>query len=158
MSALRLQQMKRNGYGTDNGVILLMGAKSGPKDITLEQVITALRETNGNMALSGRRLGITRQAIQHYVNTYATAKQAHDEAAAYVSDIAEGHLVNAVMKGNLDQVKYWLENKARDRGYGRAPQTNGLETLNITPEQLADYTDEQLDNLIVKLDKLTRSR
>ena len=126
--------------------------------LNIEQVIEALRETNGNMALAARKLKVTRQAIRYYVDKYATVKAAHDEAAAYVSDIAEGHLVNAVIKGNLDQAKYWLENKARDRGYGRAPQTNGLEGLNITPEQLADYTDEQLDNLIAKLDKLTRPR
>lgn len=88
------------------------------RNITLEQVVNTLRETNGNIALTGRKLGVTRQAIKYYVDNYATAKQAHDEAAAYVSDIAEGHLVNAVMKGNLEQVKYWLENKARDRGYG----------------------------------------
>jgi hypothetical protein len=132
-----------------------MGVKKG---LTLVQVIEALKTTNGNMALAGRKLGVDRLAIKYWIDNYATAKQAHDEAAAYISDIAEGHLVNAVIKGNLDQAKYWLENKARDRGYGRAPQTNGLESLSITPEQLADYTDEQLDNLIAKLDKLTRPR
>lgn len=92
-----------------------MGAK---KEITLEQVITALRETNGNISLTGRKLGVTRQAIQYYVDNYVTAAAALKEASAYISDIAEGHLVNAVIKGNLEQVKYWLENKARDRGYG----------------------------------------
>lgn len=128
------------------------------KNLTLEQVIESLKATNGNMALAARRLNVDRSNIKYWIDNYATAKQAHDEAAAYVSDIAEGHLVNAVIKGNLDQAKYWLENKARDRGYGRAPQTNGLESLSITPEQLADYTDEQLDNFIAKLDKLTRPR
>lgn len=88
------------------------------KNLTLEQVIESLKATNGNMALAARRLNVDRSNIKYWIDNYATAKQAHDEAAAYVSDIAEGHLVNAVIKGNLDQVKYWLENKARDRGYG----------------------------------------
>lgn len=127
------------------------------KRITAEQVIDALKKTNGNISLSARQLGVERQAVQYYVQNYPTVKAAHDEAAAYVSDIGEGHLVKAVINGNLEQVRYWLENKARDRGYGRAPQTNGLD-LNITAEQLADYTDEQLDHLIAKLDKLTRAR
>ena len=122
------------------------------KRITAEQVIDALKKTNGNISLSARQLGVERQAVQYYVQNYPTVKAAHDEAAAYVSDIAEGHLVNAVIKGNLDQAKYWLENKARDRGYGRAPAINPLEGL--TPEQILNMTDEQLDALI---DKFTRA-
>lgn len=89
--------------------------------LNAEQVIAALKDANGNMALAGRRLKVSRQAIKYYVDNYPTVAAAHDEAAAYISDIAEGHLVNAVLKGNLDQARYWLENKARDRGYGRAP-------------------------------------
>lgn len=126
------------------------------KGLTTEQVIAALRKTNGNMSLAARDLKVTRQAIKHYVDTYSTVRQAHDEAAAHISDIAEGHLVNAVLKGNLDQVRYWLENKARDRGYGRGPAQDPL--LNVTPEQLAGMTDAELDALIAKLDRLTRAR
>lgn len=125
-----------------------------PKNITLEQVIEALRATHGNMSLAGKRLGITRQAVAHWVGNYATVKAAHDEAAAYVSDMAEGHLVAAVMKGNLDQVKYWLENKARDRGYGRTAGTNPLDGM--TPEQILGMTDEQLDTLIDKYVRASR--
>jgi Bacterial regulatory protein, Fis family len=133
-----------------------MSDKGRNKGLTAEQVIDALRDTNGNMSLAARKLKVTRAAIAYYVREYPTVRAAHDEAAAYVSDIAEGHLVNAVIKGNLDQARYWLENKARDRGYGRAPQTSGLEGMNFTPEQLAGMTDEQLDDLIAKLDRLTR--
>ena len=125
-----------------------MSDKRGSKGLTAEQVIEALRETNGNISLAARRLKVTRAAIAYYVREYPTVRAAHDEAAAYVSDIAEGHLVNAVIKGNLDQARYWLENKARDRGYGRAPQVNPLE--NMTPEQILGMTDEQLDALIAK--------
>lgn len=131
-----------------------MSAKRGPKGLTADLVIETLRKTNGNISLAARQLGVERNAIQHYVREYPTVRAAHDEAAAYVSDIAEGHLVNAVIKGNLDQARYWLENKARDRGYGRAPTNDPA--LNITPEQLAGMTDDELDALIAKLDRLTR--
>lgn len=103
-----------------------MSDKGRNKGLTAEQVIDALRDTNGNMSLAARRLKVTRAAIAYYVREYPTVRAAHDEAAAYVSDIAEGHLVNAVIKGNLDQARYWLENKARDRGYGRAPTNEQL--------------------------------
>lgn len=125
------------------------------KDIELDQVIATLHETNGNISLTARKLKVDRKAIQYYINTYATAKAAHDEAAAHVTDIAEGHLVNAVMKGQWDQVRYWLENKARDRGYGQS-YTNA--TLNVTPEQIAGMTDEQLEQLSTQLAKLAGRR
>jgi hypothetical protein len=126
------------------------------KRITAEQVIAALKKANGNISLAARTLGVERQAVQYYVREYPTVKAAHDEAAAHISDIAEGHLVNAVLKGNLDQVRYWLENKARDRGYGRGPASDPV--LNVSPDQLAGMTDDELDALIAKLDRLTRTR
>lgn len=128
--------------------------KRGPKGMTLERVIDALKKANGNMSLAARSLQLDRSTIKHYVDTYPAAKEAHDEAAAHISDIAEGHLVSAVIKGNLDQVRYWLENKARDRGYGRGPSQDPQ--LNLTPEQLAEMTDTELDELASKLAKLTR--
>jgi hypothetical protein len=126
---------------------------AGKKDLTIEQVIAALQKTHGNMSMAGRQLGVDRKAIAYYVNTYATVKAAHDEAAAQISDIAEGHLVNAVVKGNLDQARYWLENKARDRGYGRAPQGNPLDGL--TAEQVLKMTDDEIDAFIAKLTRLS---
>jgi Bacterial regulatory protein, Fis family len=97
-----------------------MSDKRGSKGLTAEQVIDALRDTNGNMSLAARKLKVTRAAIAYYVREYPTVRAAHDEAAAYVSDIAEGHLVNGVIKGDWDKVRYWLETKGKERGYGRS--------------------------------------
>lgn len=122
-----------------------MPAKKG---LTAEEYVQALRKANGNISLAARSLGVDRKAVQYAIGEFASVKAAHDEAAAYVSDIAEGHLVSAVIKGNLEQARYWLENKARDRGYGRLPAGNPLDGM--TPEQILGMTDEQLDALIAK--------
>jgi hypothetical protein len=113
-----------------------MAAKKG---LTTEQVIAALRKANGNMSLAARSLGVERANIFYYVNTYPTVRAAHDEAAAYVSDIAEGHLVSGVMRGDWDRVRYWLESKARDRGYGRGAQVE--HTGGITIKVVYDDID-----------------
>ena len=44
-----------------------MSDKRGSKGLTAEQVIEALRETNGNISLAARRLKVTRAAIAYYV-------------------------------------------------------------------------------------------
>lgn len=121
---------------------------AGNKGLTTEQVIAALKDAHGNMSLAARKLKVDRKAIAYYVNTYPTVKAAHDEAAAVVTDYAEGHLVSGVVKGEWEKVRYWLENKARERGYGRAPEGNPLD--GIDTQAILDMTDEQLDALIAK--------
>lgn len=102
------------------------------------------------MSLAAHRLGVTRKAIAYYVENYATAREAMTTAAAAVSDIAEGHLVAAVKRGDLKQVQYWLENKARDRGYGQknTPQ------VSLTLAELMEMSEADLDKLIAQLGKL----
>lgn len=122
--------------------------KRAPKKLTDEQIIAALREARGNVTLAARKLGVARNTVQWRMDTRPEVKAAHDEAADEITDIAEGHLVSGVVKGHWDQIRYWLENKARHRGYGRAPQGNPLDGL--TPEQVMAMTDEELDALIAR--------
>ncbi len=131
---------------------------AAPKGLTIEIVIESLKKTHGNISLSARELRVDRKAIKYYIDTYATVKAVHDEESAWVSDISEGNIVRAITQGNLNESHYWLENKARDRGYGRAPQSTAADLMNATPEQLAAMTDEQLDDYIAKLDKIARAR
>lgn len=120
------------------------------KGLTIDSVCDALRTTNGNMSLAAHRLGVDRKNIEYYVRTYPNVREVMQQAAAAISDIAEGHLVAAVRRGDLKQVQYWLENKARDRGYGQRYQPN----VNITLEDLMAMNDEALDKLIAQLGKL----
>jgi hypothetical protein len=88
------------------------------KSTTPQQYAQALRETFGNISMAARKLGVDRKAVQYAIEKHPVVKEAHDEAAEQITDIAEGHLVAAVRKGDMKQVQYWLENKARHRGYG----------------------------------------
>lgn len=121
---------------------------SAKKGLTTEQVIAALKESHGNMSLAARRLKVERQNIAWYIANHTTVKAAHDEAADAVTDYAEGHLVSGVVKGEWDKVRYWLENKGRARGYGRAPEGNPLD--GVDPRAILDMTDDELDAFIAK--------
>ena len=128
-----------------------MAAKSRrPKGLTIESVCDALKATNGNVSLAAHRLGVERQTVNYYVSTYPNVREVMQQAAAAISDIAEGHLVAAVRRGDLKQVQYWLENKARDRGYGQKYQPN----VNLTLEDLMAMDEAALDKLIAQLGKL----
>ena len=122
------------------------------KGLTYDQVAETLRKSNGNMSLAARMLKVDRATIRWYIDNYAAVREVYTEAVQHVNDIAEGHLVNAVLKGELDQVRYWLENKARDRGYGRGQ--NSGSSLVVTPDQLAAMSDDELTALITKMERL----
>jgi hypothetical protein len=128
---------------------------STKKGLTLDQVIAALRAHNGNVSLTARSLKVTRNAVQYYIRTYQTAADAVAEASEAISDYAEGHLVKAVMSGDLQQARYWLENKARDRGWGAVKYAAELQ---IDPSKLSEMSDDDLDALAAKIDRLAGRR
>lgn len=130
-------------------------ASKASKGLTLDQVIAQLRAVNGNLSLAARNLKVTRAAIVYYVRTYQTAADAVAEASEGVSDVAEGYLVKAVMSGDLQQARYWLENKARDRGWGAAKYDAAL---HIDVAKLPEMSDADLDALAAKIDKITGRR
>lgn len=132
-----------------------MSDKRGSKGLTAEQVIAALKDTNGNMSLAARRLKVTRAAIAYYVREYPTVKAAHDEAAAQITDYAEGHLVAGVIKGDWDRVKYWLENKGRERGYGRGPTNEQIPPIDWDRVSEADQV-AFLEGKLTLIDVLKR--
>jgi hypothetical protein len=92
------------------------------KNLDPEVVAQTLRETYGNISLTARKLGVTRQAILYHMEKHEDVKQAHDEASEVLNDIAEGHLAAWVRAGDQKSVRYWLDQKARHRGYGKPIQ------------------------------------
>ena len=97
-------------------------------NIKREDVITALEKTHGNVTAASRLLGCTRANVFYYIKEYDDVRLAYELATDIISDIAEGHLIKAVVQGDMKAVQYWLNNKARHRGYGR---TDGGTTVNI---------------------------
>ena len=112
--------------------ILLTRDKRGVgvnRNIKREDVITALEKTHGNVTAASRLLGCTRANVFYYIKEYDDVRLAYEIATDVISDIAEGHLIKAVVQGDMKAVQYWLNNKARHRGYGRTD--GGTTTVNV---------------------------
>ena len=102
------------------------------KNIKREDVIIALEKTHGNVTAASRLLGCTRANIFYYIKEYDDVRLAYEIATDVISDIAEGHLIKAVVQGDMKAVQYWLNNKARHRGYGR---TDSGTTVNVSSNE-----------------------
>lgn len=116
-----------------------------------QDVAALLSEHHGVYSAVARVLGCERTTIARYVGRFAVCREAAQTAIDAVSDTAEYNLVQAVYAGDLAQSRYWLENKAHDRGYGVG---RNRATLTVTPEDLQVMTDSELDALASKLAKL----
>lgn len=100
---------------------------------TNAQIAEALVSTRGMLALAAKTLGISRTTLWSRLKTTPSLRAVAEEQADVILDIAEGHLVSAVVSGDMDQVRFYLRTKGRARGYG--------DRLEIKAE---DLSNEQL--------------
>lgn len=114
------------------------------------EIIAAIERSHGNLSAAARILGITRKAVDYYVRTRPHIREIAQDAANAISDIAEGNLIVAIKKGDLKQSQYWLESKARDRGYGQKYTPN----VTLAMQDLMGMNEADLDKLIAQLSKL----
>lgn len=106
----------------DNKDIIPEPKRARKARLTAEQVIEALRAVKGIKLLAAQVLQCNRHTIDNYIAKYPTVKAAYDEQTQVVLDIAEGHLFTSISKGNLEQAKWFLQQKGKSRGYGTAAQ------------------------------------
>ena len=84
---------------------------------TAQQVIDALEESKGIIAVASRKLGCTRATVYRYLKNYSTVKQAYDDANETNIDFVENKLMKAIDDGNITAMIFFLKTKAKHRGY-----------------------------------------
>lgn len=92
-----------------------------------QDVIDAIRESNGIQAAAARRLGCTRKTVASYIDKYATIRDAYEEARDTVVDIAEDKLIESVKKGNLSAIMFLLKTVGKGRGYTERQEVTGAD-------------------------------
>ena len=85
--------------------------------ITDEQIIKALQETNGLVSLAARKLDCTPQLIHDRVKAMSLLQQTIDASREELVDLAEAVLKSAVMNREPWAVKMVLTTLGRQRGY-----------------------------------------
>ena len=105
---------------------------------TNKQALELYVETNFNKAETARRLNITHVNFHQCIRRDPNLKKILQEAEELRLDMAEGVLNDLTMKGDIKAVKYLLDRKERERGYGEKLEvlsdesTRKFSTLKIT--------------------------
>jgi hypothetical protein len=85
--------------------------------VSQDEVISAMRQTMGNISLAARRLGVSRVTIYNYIKRYKKVKEAHEEFREQAIDNAESALQRAVLNGEGWAVCFTLKTLGKSRGY-----------------------------------------
>lgn len=84
---------------------------------TNQQIIDALRDAQGMVAVAARSLGVSRQTVYNRMEKSAEVREAFEEAREFTTDRAETKLFEAIEKGEGWAVCFYLKCQAKDRGY-----------------------------------------
>ena len=115
-----------------------------PFEHTAEEVCAACEGTGGIKIRVAKNLGCSRVTVDRYAKRYATVREALKQADEALTDIAEnqaGALVNA---GYWPAIKYRLDTKGRERGFGQQFDVNVKEVVELTVKyEEYDGNDEE---------------
>ena len=82
------------------------------------QIVEAYTNADFNKSKTARDLGIKYSALLYLIKNDPDLKSMMHEALETRVDLAEKGLQELIAENNFPAIKFFLENKGRDRGYG----------------------------------------
>ena len=115
----------------------------GKNGFTAEQMITAIQDSNGILAVAARKLGCTRQTVHNYVNKFATVKAAYHDARENNIDYVEGQLMTAIKNGSVPAIMFFLKTVGKHRGYVERQELAGVKNEPLVVEYVNDWRNAE---------------
>lgn len=78
---------------------------------TADEVLKAIKASGGVKATIAKRLNVTRQTVDNYLNRWATVRQAYIDEKAGVDDMALSVVIEDISKKNVETAKWWISKK-----------------------------------------------
>ena len=100
-----------------------MAARKAQK-ATDARVMAALRKWDGMVSLAARDLGMSRQGLHQRIAAQPELQQFIADLNVQILDTAESQVAKKVRRGDGTTIRWLLDRKGRDRGYG--PQAGDL--------------------------------
>jgi hypothetical protein len=90
---------------------------AGKQRYSAAQVAKALQDNRGLHAIAAQRLGCSRQTILNYMTRYESVREACADARAFMVDLAESRLFDALMAQEAWAITFTLRTLGKERGY-----------------------------------------
>lgn len=95
------------------------------KQPTKEEWLEAISESGGMVSIIAAKLGLCRQTVAKKRDEIAWIKEAFEQATLECTDLAHLCVRNEIKKGNWKVSMWYLERKAKDRGFGKEIRLEG---------------------------------
>ena len=86
---------------------------------TIKQIEAALRNNDGQPSLAARELGVSRQAIHERIKRSPALQTVVTDIDSELLEIGKGQIAKAMRAGDMPTVRWFMERKGRDLGYGK---------------------------------------
>ena len=106
-------------------------------------IIEAIVEAHGLLSDAARALGCSRKTLYSYMDEFPEVREAYEDANEKTKDFAESKLFDAISKGNITAIIFYLKTKAKDRGYIERQELTGAEGADLSID--IKWADRTLD-------------
>lgn len=93
--------------------------------ISIQHLEEALRKSGGLCAGAAQLLGVTRQAVSRRVQKSPKLQAVIKEVEESSLDLGESKLLQAMNKGNMAAIIFYLKTKGKSRGYVERSEVTG---------------------------------
>jgi hypothetical protein len=111
---------------------------------TNAQIIKAIKDSRGLIAVAARKLGVSRRTIYNRMEKSEEIREALDEARDFVLDVGQAKLYQAVEQGESWAVQYLLNTLGKSRGFTTRQEVTGRDGGPIQHEDVSELPDEEL--------------
>jgi hypothetical protein len=109
---------------------------------TNAQIIKAIKDSRGLIAVAARKLGVSRRTIYNRMEKSEEIREALDEARDFVLDVGQAKLYQAVEQGESWAVQYLLNTLGKSRGFTTRQEVTGRDGGPIQHEDVTDTRDK----------------
>lgn len=125
---------------------------TGKTAVTLEQAIKAVGGSGGVKTTIAKRLNVTRQTIDNYLDRWATFRQAYEDEKSGVDDAAVSVVMNDIINNkNVDTAKWWVARKLDEFSDKSRHEVTGADGRDLIPELTQEQIDERLRAIIAEV-------
>lgn len=103
--------------------------------------IAAYEASLGSVTMAAKKAGIKRSTYYLWCNTDPDFKAACEEAIEMQKDFAESQLLKLIRDGDAGSIKFYLQTKGRDRGYGDKIEVTGADGKDLVPNICIEVID-----------------
>lgn len=103
--------------------------------------IAAYEASLGSVTMAAKKAGVDRTTYYHWCKTDPEFKAACKEAIEMQKDFAESQLMKLIRDGDAGSIKFYLQTKGRDRGYGDKIEVTGADGKDLVPSICIEVID-----------------